>query len=120
MTGKPLDGEILPPEDGTDGDRKKVQDGFWSTLRRAASQIPFTHDLVAAYYCATDPASPFHVRATLFGALAYFVTPFDAVPDVLAGIGFTDDAAVLMGTISMVAAHITPAHRARAKTMLDQ
>ena len=120
MSGKPLDGEILPPEDTVNAEHKKVHEGFRRTLRRATSQIPFTHDLVAAYYCATDPGSPFHVRAALFGALAYFVTPLDTLPDVLVGVGFTDAAAVLLGTITMVAAHIPPAHRARAKTMLDR
>ena len=36
----------------------------------------------------------------MLGALAYFVMPFDAIPDVLAGIGFTDDAAVITAVIA--------------------
>jgi len=116
------DGEILPPDpsaEEAEANERKVRKGFWRTLKRAARQIPFTHDVVAAYYCALDPAVPFRVRAVLLGALAYFIAPFDALPDVIVGLGFTDDATVLMGAITMVAAHITPLHRERARQALD-
>ena len=56
---------------------------------------------------------------TLFGALAYFVSPIDLIPVFLLGIGYTDDAAVLAMAIGLVAKHITPAHRARAHAALD-
>lgn len=125
MSRSPLDGEILMPEPVLDADdaaarAKVVKRGFWRTLKRAARQIPFTHDLVAAYYCAMDPEVPFRVRATLLAALAYFVAPIDALPDVILGIGFADDATVLVGAISMMAAHITAAHRERAKKALAE
>lgn len=115
-------GETLPPEPSLEEavrDEQAVRKGFWRTLKRAARQIPFTHDAVAAYYCALDPNVPLRVRAVLLGALAYFIAPFDAVPDILVGFGFTDDATVLMGAITMVAAHITPYHRERAQRALE-
>jgi uncharacterized membrane protein YkvA (DUF1232 family) len=73
---------------------------------------------VAAYYCALDPATPTRVRATLLAALAYFVMPVDAIPDVLVGIGFSDDATVLLAAIAVVRAHITPGHRDAARRAL--
>lgn len=114
----PLEGEILTPEQAARNE-ETVRRGFWPKLKRAAGHVPFTHDLVAAYYCALDPQVPFRVRATLFGALAYFVVPFDAVPDFLLGIGFGDDVTVLIGAISMVAAHITDRHREKARRALE-
>jgi uncharacterized membrane protein YkvA (DUF1232 family) len=57
---------------------------------------------------------------SLIGALAYFVLPFDAIPDVLPVLGFTDDAAVLATTIKLVASHIRPEHRAVAKAKLAE
>ncbi len=112
-----LDGEILGPEDEA-ARAERVKARFWSTLRKAARQIPFADDLVAAYYCALDPEVPARVRATLLAALAYFVMPFDVIPDVLAGIGFTDDVTVLLGAIAIVRAHITAAHREAARRAL--
>ena len=99
-------------------DEKTVDRDFWKKLRKVAGKIPFAEDAAAAYFCAVDPATPSKVKATLFAALAYFVMPFDIVPDFLAGVGFTDDAAVLALAISMVAREITDEHRAKARAAL--
>ena len=110
-------GEILGPEDETTRTRR-VKRRFWSTFRKAAAFIPFADELVAAYYSALDPQTPHRVRLMLLAALAYFVLPFDTIPDLLAGIGFSDDAAVLLATISLVRSHITPVHREAARRIL--
>ena len=89
---------------------------FWRKTRSVAASIPFAEDLLAAYYCAFDRGTPLPVKTSLIGALAYFVLPFDAIPDVLPVLGFTDDAAVLATTIKLVASHIRPEHRVAART----
>ena len=99
-------------------DEKIVGRDFWKKLLRVAGRIPFAEDAAAAYFCAVDPATPAKVKATLFAALAYFVMPFDLIPDFLAGIGFTDDAAVIALALSMVAGQIKDSHRARARAAL--
>ena len=101
-------------------DRAKVERKFWDKLRKYVRHVPFVEDLVAAYYCAIDPATPLQVKAILFGALAYFVLPIDIVPDVIAWIGFTDDAAVLYAAIRTVDPHIKDGHRARARVAIDR
>ncbi|HWA02420.1 MAG TPA: YkvA family protein [Rhizomicrobium sp.] len=99
--------------------RRAVEHGFWRKLLHLAGRIPFADDAAAAYFCATDPATPSRVRGVLLAALAYFVTPVDAIPDFVAGLGFTDDAAVLAMAMGLVARHIRPEHRERARTVLD-
>jgi len=112
-------GEILGPEaEATRSERVKSR--FWSTFRKAARQIPFAEDLVAAYYCALDPATPMRVRGMLLAAIAYFILPVDIIPDMIAGLGFADDAALLTAVIGLVASHITPTHRAAAARALDK
>lgn len=101
-------------------DEARVERGFWDTLRRYTRRIPFLDEVVAGYYCARDPATPMHVKAVLFGALAYLVLPFDAVPDLFALIGFTDDAAVIYAAIRTVRPHIGDQHRAAAREALDR
>ena len=99
------------PADRLARDRESVRRKFWTKLKQVAAHIPFAEDLLAAYYCAFDKETPRHVQAALLGAVAYFILPFDFVPDMLPVLGFTDDAAVLATAIRMVAAHITPEHR---------
>jgi uncharacterized membrane protein YkvA (DUF1232 family) len=91
---------------------------FWRKLAPMVARIPFAEDLLAAYYCAFDRDTPKHVKLALFGALAYFVLPTDAVPDILPVIGYGDDAAVLAAAIKLVSDSMNPAHRQAAKNKL--
>jgi uncharacterized membrane protein YkvA (DUF1232 family) len=98
----------------------RMQRDFWHKAGRVAARLPFAEGLLAAYYCAFDQATPMHVKAALLGALAYFVLPFDFVPDILPFLGFTDDAAVLLTAVRMVAGHIRPVHRDAARVALER
>lgn len=93
---------------------------FWKKLRRVLAHVPFAEDLVAAYHCACDRETPAYVRTVLFGAVAYFILPVDMVPDIVAGLGFTDDASVLIAAMAAVGRHIQPKHRISAKKTLDE
>jgi uncharacterized membrane protein YkvA (DUF1232 family) len=99
-------------------DRRRTEDGFWRKLRRYAGRIPFVDEALAAYYCAVDPATPLRVKAVLYGALAYFVLPVDIIPDWIAGLGFTDDAAVLAAAVRSVLPHIKDHHRDAARAAI--
>ena len=115
-------GEIQKPDGTTFQDKRErnVRKNFWIKTRRFANKIPMMDEVVAAYFCAMDPATPKKVRATLLGALAYFIMPVDMIPDFLAFVGFSDDIAVLSIAISTVSAHITDVHRDAAKVALSE
>ena len=93
---------------------------FWRKRKRVAARVPFAEDLLAAYYCAFDKDTPTSVKATLIAVIAYFVLPVDAIPDVLPVIGFTDDAAVLMTAMNIVATNVRPVHREAARKALTR
>ncbi|HKA74104.1 MAG TPA: YkvA family protein [Xanthobacteraceae bacterium] len=99
-------------------DAETVRRRFWAKAKRFAAQLPFAEDLVTAYYCAFDRTTPVQVKAALVGALAYFILPYDVVPDLLPALGFADDAAVLAAALRLVAAHIRPEHRDAAREAL--
>lgn len=114
-----VDGILAPVTADEQARREeRVREGIWRTVRKAAAAIPFMDEVVAAYYCAIDPKTPFRVRGTLLAALAYFVLPLDFVPDFILGFGFTDDLAVLTAALTAVRTHIKPAHRKAARKML--
>ena len=109
--------EILGPEDAADKEAR-IKARFWPTLKKALRQIPFITDVVAAYYAMLDPKTPMQAKWTLIGALAYFVSPIDLVPDILLGLGFLDDATVLAAAIAAVSSSIMPEHREAARKAL--
>ncbi|MGH6769615.1 MAG: YkvA family protein [Xanthobacteraceae bacterium] len=100
---------------GVVGDEMRLRRAFWDKARQVARNLPFAEDLVAAYYCAFDRATPLQVKTALLGALAYFVLPADAMPDILPLLGYGDDALVLATALRMVSAHIRDEHREAAR-----
>ena len=94
--------------------------GFWQKLNTFARKAG--HNLVEKslqlYYAAESPDTPTWARGVIFGALAYFVAPIDAIPDVTPGIGFTDDLGVLISGVAAIGMHITPKVKEQAKKKL--
>jgi uncharacterized membrane protein YkvA (DUF1232 family) len=68
-------------------DEKKVKKQFWKKLKQFAGKVPFVLDAVALYFCALDPLTPTGAKITIFGALAYFISPLDLIPDVILPVG---------------------------------
>jgi uncharacterized membrane protein YkvA (DUF1232 family) len=108
------------PADRLAQDRDSVRRRFWIKLKKVAGRLPFIEDLLAAYYCAFDKQTPRHVQVALLGAIAYFILPFDFIPDMMPVLGFTDDAAILATVIRLVAGNITDVHREAARAALKR
>ena len=58
------------------------------------------------YYAAQRPETPKWAKTAIYGALAYFISPIDAIPDVTPLVGFTDDLGALAAAIAMTSAYI--------------
>lgn len=95
-----------------------VKRDFFAKIRRVMAAVPFVDEAVAAYFCAVDSRTPRWVKVTLLGSLAYFIAPADVIPDFVAALGYTDDAAVLLGAVRAVGGSITSEHRAQAQAFL--
>jgi len=98
---------------------RRVAQGFWPKFRKAASQIPFAGEALAVWFCARDDETPPAAKGMMLAALAYFVLPTDAIPDFIAGIGFTDDAAVFAALLT-VGRNLKPRHREAARSILER
>jgi len=114
-------GEILLPgdPDTQESREQQVRAKFWPKMKRVISKVPFARDAAAAYYCAVDKNTPFRAKGVLFAALGYFILPMDAIPDIFAVVGFTDDIAVLTAALAMIRAHITMEHYDAADAAID-
>ena len=102
------------------GQERYVKRRFWRKVLRTLGRVPFLDQAIAAYYAALDPATPRYAKGILLAALAYFILPADTIPDMLAVLGFTDDAAVLMIAVKTLSAHIRPEHVRRARAFLEE
>ena len=98
----------------------RVARGFWPKIQRTAARIPFADQALAAWYAARDPQTPMAAKGMIFAGLAYFVMPVDAIPDIFAGIGYTDDAAVIAALLATLGANIKRRHRDQAEEAVQR
>ncbi len=84
------------------------ENSFWAKVAGYAKVAG--HELVEKalwlYYAAQRPETPIWAKTMVFGALTYFVMPVDAIPDMLPGVGYTDDLGVLAMAVATLAAYI--------------
>jgi uncharacterized membrane protein YkvA (DUF1232 family) len=97
-----------------------VARGFWPKIRRVAARVPFAADALAAWYAVQDEETPTAAKGMMLAGLAYFVLPTDVIPDFIAGLGYTDDAAVFMAMLGLVGRHIRPRHRDAARAAVER
>lgn len=95
---------------------------FLTKVRKLAGALPFSRDLVALYHCMLDTKTPVWAKTQIAGAIAYFVMPFDAIPDMMipVPVGFADDAALVSACLAIVHAYVTPEHRRLANAFFDE
>ena len=105
-------------EPGESAAERRIRSQFWPRFKRIARHVPYAEDVLAAFYCATDPLTPLRVKAVLFAGLAYLLWPTNLVPRVAIALGVIDEAAVLLVTVRSFGQAIKPEHRVRARELL--
>lgn len=97
-------------------------DKFWNKLKRfgkrAGSSVVYA--VLLLYYTLQKPEVPAKVKATIIGALGYFILPLDLIPDLAPAVGFTDDLGALGLALIQVALYIDEDTKAKAKTKLSE
>lgn len=99
---------------------ERVERGFMPKIRKVAAKVPFAADALSVWWCARDPETPTAAKGMMLAALAYFVLPTDALPDILPVIGFTDDAAVFAALMAILGRTLKPRHKEAAKAFLQR
>ncbi len=96
-----------------------VKRGFFSKVKQFAAKVPFVPDAVTMYNTMVDNGTPLWAKTTIVAALAYFIWPADAIPDVIAAVGFADDAGAIAAAMAAVNSVITDKHRKQANDWLN-
>ena len=91
-------------------------ESFWVKLKRYAivAGREVVERALTLYHVARDGDTPTWARTVIYGALAYFILPTDTIPDLIPGVGYSDDLGALAAALTTLAAHVKPEHRQRA------
>jgi len=98
------------------------EESFWDKLKNFAIKAgkEVIEKALALYYCLQDKDTPVWAKTVIVGALGYFISPIDAIPDALPVVGFSDDLGVLVLALASVAAHIKEEHKKKAQEAIKQ
>ena len=95
---------------------------FWNKLngyaRKAGREA--VDRALRLYYAALRPETPTWAKTSIFGALAYFISPIDAIPDLLPFIGFSDDLTVMAAALAMVSMYIDDEGKRKARETTER
>lgn len=97
-------------------------DNFWNKVTTFAQSagVEVIYRAFQLYYAAHGPNTPVWAKATIYGALGYFISPIDAIPDLVPVVGYSDDLGVLALSVATCAAYITPEIKTQAKQAMKE
>lgn len=97
-------------------------DNFWGKVKGFAKTAgeSVLEPALKMYYAASDADTPIWAKTVIYGALGYFISPADAIPDVIPVAGYSDDLGVLCAALAATAANIKDEHVRKAKETLRQ
>jgi uncharacterized membrane protein YkvA (DUF1232 family) len=91
--------------------------GFWDKLECFACVAgkEVVERALCLYYAAQKTDTPLWAQTVIYGALTYFISPIDAVPDITPVLGYSDDLGVLVSAALTVAMSVTDEVRQQAR-----
>mgnify|MGYP003625975504 CR=1 FL=1 len=96
--------------------------GFWQKLKRYAllAGREVVEKALLLYYAMQEEAAPAWAKATIAGALGYFIVPLDAIADFTPAAGYADDLGVLVLAVAAVSRYINDDVRQKTQRRLEQ
>jgi len=89
-------------------EKEYSEEGFWDKLAKYArtAGVEVVEKALLLYYAVQEEDAPAWAKATIVGALGYFISLVDAIPDLTPVVGYADDLGVLVMAIAAVSTYI--------------
>lgn len=99
-------------------EKQYSDENFWNKVTNVTKKagIKVIYAALRLYY--TIDKLSIEKKAIVLGGLGYFILPVDLIPDVIAGLGFTDDASVLFAIYNSIKDDLDEDTAVKAKEQL--
>jgi uncharacterized membrane protein YkvA (DUF1232 family) len=99
-----------PETEGMSLEEKKhyVNANLWYVLEKVGKKISFAKDIRALWRYMNDDRVPWTKKSLVIGALIYFISPIDAIPDFIPIIGYLDDLGVIVALMKYLGKELIP------------
>lgn len=94
--------------------------GFWDKIKDNVSSIgmKLIYKALQLYYVAQSPDCPMKIKAGIYGALGYLISPIDFVPDFVPVVGYSDDAAAIALALALAQMYVTEEINAQVRAKI--
>lgn len=98
------------------------ENSFWDKIKNVAIKAGYEliRNALLLYYAMQSPTMSLKDKTMILAVLGYFILPVDLIPDLLPGLGFTDDAAAIAWALYKLKENITPEVEKQAKQKCDK
>lgn len=98
------------------------EEGLWDKIRDSvmSAGLALIYKALQLFYVAQSPQCPMKVKAGIYGALGYFISPLDLIPDAVPGVGFSDDASAIGLALLLAQMYITEEVKEKARSKIRQ
>ncbi|MFL0504119.1 YkvA family protein [Ureibacillus sp. 179-F W5.1 NHS] len=112
--------EIIDEETIRNNSKHYSEDGLWNKIKKYSKKAGSTavYVVLLLYYVLQKEEVPKKNKAIIIGALGYFILPLDLIPDLAAGVGYTDDLGALLAALWQVSMYIDDDVKNQAKEKL--
>lgn len=100
-----------PENESEENVRQKIEyvdENLWIKLERVGKKVSFAKDVIALYKYLLDGNVPWYRKSIVVGALIYFISPVDAIPDLAPLVGYLDDLGVIAAVLKFLGSEIIP------------
>lgn len=99
-----------------------TEEGFWKKMAKYGKKIGLNtcYYILLLYQLLISTSVSLVDKTIIVGALGYFISPIDVIPDIIIGTGLVDDATALLLALSTLAGSITQPIKDAAKKKLKE
>ena len=99
-----------------------TDEGFWNKITKMPGDAgcALLRTACTLYVLLRESSTPVWAKTAIIGALGYFIFPLDAIPDILPGIGYVDDLAIMTLLLGQLYAFINQDIKDQVESMLPK
>jgi len=88
--------------------KDEVEEKLWEKVERTGKKVSFIKDVLALYKYMMDENVQWYRKSIVVGALIYFITPIDLIPDIMPLVGYMDDLGVITAVLKYLGHELIP------------
>lgn len=117
MQTQDFDVEILDSKKYTESySEESFFDKVRSTIKSAGLKL--IYQALLLFYVTENPNCPLKIKAAIFAALGYFISPIDVIPDFTPIVGYSDDAGAIALAICLAQLYIDDEVKCKARNKI--